>query len=151
MPETQEATLTINVEEARDITAGLRGANSFFGSVARTPQEVFARVNELKDQLKEKKNELKDCWLQNPDYERVEKEIEMLHEKRLALRQEINAMYPELIETIDVLKLELKSEKELFTDMMVAKTMKGESIELRDQYEQPCLPFFNVKMVAVKK
>lgn len=116
----------------------------------RDPQSTFARINELKDQLKEKRAELKDCWLQSPDYQRVEQEIEALREKRLVLRQEINAMYPELVETIDVLKTDLKSEKEIFSDMMVAKAMKGEAIELRDQYEQPCLPFFNVKMVPVK-
>jgi len=116
-------------------------------SPRREPQEIFARINELKLELREKKRMLKEIYLQSPDYARAEEELTKHREKRKALQEAINLSEPQLIDSIDKLKVDLTSEKDIFNELMVVKVAKGERVELVDRFMQPCFPLFSVKMV----
>lgn len=114
----------------------------------RTAQEVFIKINELKKELREKRTELKEYFLTDSRYAQTEEELSRQKEKKLQLTEELKAAYPDLTGKIDQIKLDLESEKELFSDMILTQVMKGEKVELKDQYEQLCFPIFSVKMKA---
>lgn len=114
----------------------------------RTAQDVFIRIGELKKELREKRTELKEYFKTDSRYAQTEDELKRQQEKKRQLTEELKAAYPDLTGKIDQLKLDLESEKELFSDMVLSQVMKGEKVEIKDQYKQLCFPIFSVRMKA---
>lgn len=116
----------------------------------RTAQEVFSRLNEIKKELREQRDELKERFFADSRYAENEEYLRKGKDKKKQLADELKAVHPDLVDKIEQLREDLKSEKEIFTDMMVTQMLKGESTELKDQHEQLCFPIFSVKMQPEK-
>lgn len=114
----------------------------------QAPQEVFDQLRKTRKELGEKKKELKSMYLENEEYKKIEGEMIALRRKRRNITINIDALHPDLIHKIEDLGVELKDQKQLFDDLMLTKYVEGQegATELQDDYKQPCLPVFKVKM-----
>lgn len=136
--------VVITREDARNFSAA-------FGRVAeavapRTAQEIFLDLGKKRKELKELREQLVGHYRTDSRYAQNEELVRQIKEKQKGIIEELKPGIPDLVEKIDLLKTDIASDKQMFSDMVLTKIMKGESVELKDQYEQPCFPMFSVQM-----
>lgn len=117
--------------------------------MTQAPQEVFDHLRKIRKELGEKKKELKNAYLENEAYKHVEGEMQTLRRRRKNITIDIDALHPDLTKKIEDLSIEYKDQKQLFDDLMLTKYVEGQegATELQDDFKQPCLPVFQVKVV----
>lgn len=111
-------------------------------------QVIYNRILELKKKKRELTAILKDQYAQSPEYLELNEKIQALREKRKQVTQAIDSHNSDTVNKLDDLKIDLASEKELFNDVMLNTLVKGETVELQNEYQQAMLPIFSVSLRA---
>lgn len=108
-------------------------------------QTIYDRIQDTKKKIKKKKKELKEIYLKDPEYARVVEQLRPILEKRKQEKVRIDEANFELVMKIKDLQIDLDSDRELLNDIVLSKVMKGEKVEIIDEYKQPQLPIFTIK------
>lgn len=108
-------------------------------------QEVFDRISQLKKEQKNAKGAYKDALDNSDNYRKMTEELKTLKEKKkqteTLIQRELGAQF----QKIEDLKLEMESNKEMLSDIALTTVMKGETVEVKDEYGNVYEPVWSVK------
>jgi uncharacterized coiled-coil DUF342 family protein len=107
-------------------------------------QEVFNHIREMKKEQKDLRDMYKDALVQADEYEEVVEEIAKLREKKQQIEARIQAELGRAWEKFDDLKREVETEKEMLNDIALTTLMKGETVEVKDEFDNPYEPTWKV-------
>jgi hypothetical protein len=62
----------------------------------------------------------------------------------MSLESQIKADFQSEISKLEAIKQDIDTDKQLLTDMALTKLMKGETVEIKDEYENTYEPIFSV-------
>ncbi len=108
-------------------------------------QESFDRINQLKKEQKNAKATYKDALENSDNHRKISEEMKSLREKKKQIETIIQKDLGDMYRKIEDLDLELKGQKEMIGDIAISSLMKGETVEVRDEYGNFYEPVWSVK------
>lgn len=112
-------------------------------------QDVFNRMQDTKSEIKDLRGVIKDALDNSHEYQMILDEISVLKEKKKDIELEIRDDYSSECIKLDELNLDLKTDKELLSDIALNMVAKGEMINITDGYGKPFEPKFSVKLTKI--
>jgi hypothetical protein len=112
-------------------------------------QEVFIRIQENKKKLKDLKSTYKDALDTAPGYKEVVDQLKVLREKKKHIENQVKENFSAEFTKIDDITIDIQSDQEMMSDIALTTVMKGETVSVKDQYEQEFEPTFAVKFKKV--
>lgn len=110
-------------------------------------QLVFNEVDEKRNKLAILKRSLKDQLESLADYQSITDELEVLNQKKKQLIANVMSDNKKEVEEIDKLTLDLKSQKQLISDVALKDYLAGKKIEIVKPDGAIMEPVFSVKFV----
>lgn len=107
-------------------------------------QEVFNKIRDMKKEQKDLKDMYKDALVQADEYEEIVEKIKELREKKKAIEARIQVQLGRSYEKLEDLKLEVDSHKEMLNDIALTTLMKGETVAVKDEFENEYEPIWKV-------
>lgn len=107
-------------------------------------QEIFNHIRDMKKEQKDLKDMYKDALVQADEYEEIIEEIKTLREKKKQIETRVQQQLGRAWEKLDDLKREVESEKEMMNDIAITTLMKGETVEVKDEFDNPYEPIWKV-------
>lgn len=107
-------------------------------------QEVFNHIREMKKEQKDLRDMYKDALLQADEYEEIVEEIKALREKKQAIEARIQAQLGRAYEKLEDLKHDVETEKEMMNDIALSTLMKGETVVVKDEWDNEYEPNWKV-------
>jgi len=107
-------------------------------------QEIFIKMREMKKEQKDLKEMYNDALAQTDEYEGIVEQMKQLREKKKQIETRIQGQMGKAWEKLNDIKLEMETQKEMMTDIAMTTLMKGEKVEVKDEYENPYEPIFKV-------
>lgn len=108
-------------------------------------QEVFNHIREIKKEQKDLKDMYKDALAQADEYDEIVEEMKTLREKKKQIEARIQREMGRAYEKLEDLKNEIETDKVMLNDIALSTLMKGETVEVQDEYDNKYEPEFNVK------
>lgn len=108
-------------------------------------QAIFNRMQVAKKKQKDIKSAYSDALKQNAEYQELLEKIKALQVRRKQIEVSVKQDFSSEFTKLDDLKIDINSDQELLTDAAVTKMMKGETVEVKDEYDQTYQPVFSVK------
>jgi hypothetical protein len=112
-------------------------------------QEIFSRVREAKKKMKDLKEAYKDALETSQAYQETNESLKTLREKKKQIERVTKEQFSGELTQIDDLKIDIASDMELLSDIALTKFMKGEEIEITDEYDNSYEPVFRVNFKKV--
>ena len=107
-------------------------------------QEVFNEFQGAKKEMKEIRKEFKDVLAQDAEYQELIEKINVLREQKkqfeLSAQRDLGLRW----EKMEELKGESKSLQEMMSDISLSTLMDGETVEVRDEYDNLYEPAYTV-------
>jgi predicted nuclease with TOPRIM domain len=107
-------------------------------------QEVFNHIREMKKEQKDLRDMYKDALLQADEYEEIVEQIKVLREKKQAIEARIQVQLGRAYEKLEDLKHEVDTEKEMMNDIALSTLMKGETVLVKDEWDNEYEPSWKV-------
>ncbi len=107
-------------------------------------QEIFKRTQELKKKQKDLKSAYNDALKTSLEYQEITEKTKALKERKKQIEITIKDQFASELTKLEDLKIDLASDAEMMTDMAVSMLMKGETIEVKDEYDNAYEPVFKV-------
>lgn len=107
-------------------------------------QEVFNRIREIKKEQKDLKDMYKDALAQADEYDEITEEIKTLREKKKQIEARIQREMGRAYEKLDDLKRDVETEKEMLNDIALSTLMKGETVVVKDEWDNEYEPSWKV-------
>lgn len=108
-------------------------------------QDSFDRINQLKKEQKNAKGAYKDALENSDNHRKISEEMKSLREKKKQIETIIQKELGDMYQKIEDLDLELKGQKEMIGDIAISSLMKGETVEVKDEYGNFYEPVWSVK------
>lgn len=110
-----------------------------------TLQEIFVRINENKKKQKDIRTAFKDALATSLEYKEITEKMKTLREKKKQIENTTKQQFSEELTKLEDYAIDLASDMELLSDAALTKFIKGEPIEITDEYENRYEPVFTVK------
>ena len=107
-------------------------------------QEVFNHIREMKKEQKDLRDMYKDALVQADEYEEIVEKIATLREKKKEIELRIQSQLGRAYEKLEDLKREVEMEKEMMNDIALSTLMKGETVLVKDEYDNEYEPNWKV-------
>jgi hypothetical protein len=107
-------------------------------------QSVFDRIKGKKQKRKDLQALYKEALGNSKTYQELLEDMDRLKDKKLRVEAAIRAEFVNEFAQIDRLKGDLQSDEQLLNDMVLSEFMKGETIEIMDEYNNKYEPVFKV-------
>jgi predicted phage-related endonuclease len=107
-------------------------------------QEVFIKIREMKKEQKDLRDMYKDAIAQADKYEEIVEEIKVLREKKKEIETRIQSELGRAWEKFEDLKVEMDAQKEMLSDIALTTLMKGETVVVKDEFENAYEPNWKV-------
>ena len=117
--------------------------------MAANLQEVYNRINETKKKIKDIRGAYKDALAGTGSYQEIKEKIQALQMKKKQIEAGVKEGFSSELDKLDELNLDLKSDNMLLTDAAMSRLMKGETVELVDEYDNRYEPEFSVRFKKV--
>src|SRR3989339_323772 len=104
-------------------------------------QEIFNRMLESKKEQREIKKMYRDALSTSKVYQDVLEELKVLKDRKKKIKDNFRSEFDKL----DTLKTDIESDKMLISDVAINQLVKGEMVEITDQYENKYEPIFSVR------
>lgn len=111
----------------------------------QNPQELFSRMEKTRTRIKELRSILKDALAATPEYNEVGEKVKALRERRKQIENTIKENCSKEMTELEDLKVDLDSDSELMNDLTLSRLLKGEAVEITDQYQNQYEPVFSVR------
>lgn len=108
-------------------------------------QEIFSRINETKKKQKDLRTAYKDALDTSLEYKEINDKLKTLREKKKQIEGSIKQQFSSELTKLDDYAIDLASDAELLSDAALTTLMKGETVQVTDEYENKYEPSFNVK------
>jgi DNA-binding protein H-NS len=108
-------------------------------------QEVFDRIQGANKKRRDLVSMYKEALHANKEYEDLNEKIATLRAKKKQIENATIEDFGKEFEQIESLKVDTKSDAELLTDIAMTQYTKGETVELKDEYENTYEPKFSVR------
>lgn len=109
--------------------------------------DVFNRLEDKKKQLKDRKQRVKDDLANNSRYVEIEEQIAELKRERKQIEMETITMADK--EEMEAMKVDIRTDKELLSDMALNEYVGGHKVEVVDEFRRPHEPVFSAKFKKV--
>jgi len=110
-------------------------------------QLVFTEADKKRNKLRELKAMLKEQLEGKQEYQEIKESAEALKAKKKIIVAAINEENKTELEEIDKLMIDLKSQKQLISDVAIKDYIAGKEIKVTDVYGNILEPVFSVKFV----
>lgn len=107
-------------------------------------QQTFSKIREIKKEQKNLREMYKDALAQADKYEEIVEEIKVLREKKKIIEEKIQVGLGRSWEKLEDLKIEMETEKEMLSDIALSTLMKGETVAVKDEFENAYEPVWKV-------
>lgn len=108
-------------------------------------QEIFNRMQDLTKKQKDIKSAFRDALKQSTEYQEIDQKMQALRIRKKQIEGAIKADFSGELTKLDDIKIDMESDRELLTDAAVTQMMKGETVEVTDEYNNKYSPVFTVK------
>lgn len=112
-------------------------------------QEVFIRIQENKKKLKDLKTTFKDALDSATGYKDVVDQLKTLREKKKQIENLVRENFSSEFIKMEDIQIDIQSDQEMISDIALTTVMKGETVSVKDEYEQEFEPIFSVKFKKV--
>lgn len=112
-------------------------------------QDIFNKIQETKKTQKDIKATYRDALSNSQEYQQVLEKIKALKEQKKSIEDAIKSDFSSEFDKLDSLKLDLESNNTLLSDLALNEVVKGEMIEITDQYSNKYEPIFSVKFKKI--
>lgn len=110
-----------------------------------TIQDIFNRIEESKEKLKESKLMIKEALEQTPEHKELCDKIKILKSRKKVIELGVKKDFAHEIEQMEDLKIDIEADKELLADASITALMKGQTVEVEDKYKNKYEPLWGVK------
>jgi hypothetical protein len=107
-------------------------------------QETFNQIQEAKKEQKEISRIYKDSLENNTAYQQIIEDLKTLKEKKKSIEEDAQAELGRQYVRLEELKQNIKSSKEMLSDIAITSLMDGKKIEVKDEYNNLYEPRYNV-------
>ncbi|MFA6410460.1 MAG: hypothetical protein WCW26_02690 [Candidatus Buchananbacteria bacterium] len=108
-------------------------------------QEVFNKVQDTKRKQRELKRSYRDSLEGSEQYQNIIDQINILKEKKKAIEETFKKEFPQL----ERLKNDIESDNEILSDLTINCMIKGEPVEIMDEYNNQYQPILNVRFKKI--
>lgn len=108
-------------------------------------KENLLKLEELQRQVASTKAYIKDQLLNDPEYNRIQKDIEDLSAKKKKIINRVNSENKTEIENIEKLSGEIKMEKQVISDLALSALIRKEDTTVTDRTGMILAPVISVK------
>ncbi len=108
-------------------------------------QEIFNRMQEVKKQQKDIRSAYKEALEVSPEYKELNDKIKTLRERKKQIENTTKESFSGEFVKLDDFKIDLESDNVLLSDIALTKLMKGETVQVTDEYNNSYEPQFTVK------
>ncbi len=108
-------------------------------------QEIYNRIAENKKKQKEIRTAYKEALAGSAEYQELMEKKKTLSVKIKQIEASYKQEFNSELTKIDDLKIDLASDLELLNDAALTQLMKGETVEITDEYDNKYEPVFSVK------
>jgi len=110
-------------------------------------EEVYTRLREKKKQRAEIARMFKDELENEPRYKEIVDQMKALRDEKKSIENAAYARASRDAEKLDLLKLDIKSDQEMLSDIAINMYTEGKSVEVVDEYNTRWVPNFSVRFV----
>lgn len=108
-------------------------------------KENLLKLEELQRQVASIKAMIRDQVLNDPEYNRIQKDIEDLNSKKKKIISRINSENKADIETIEKISGEIKMERQVISDLALSALIRKEDTRVTDKNGMILAPVISVK------
>ncbi|MDA1334492.1 MAG: hypothetical protein O2794_00550 [bacterium] len=111
----------------------------------KSAQEIFDRMQEVKVEQRELRRAYKDTLDNMTDYRELVDQYNKARDKKLSIEHKVKQDSANEFAKLETMKMNLKSDQEMLSDIALTTMMKGEQVEITDQHQNEYEPVFSVK------
>lgn len=108
-------------------------------------QEIFDRVKEFKAKQKLIRDAYKNELSHHSEYQEVKEDLEKIRIQKKEIEKIIKDSMRKDFEQLEDLKLDIETDNEMISDLAFNKLMKGETVEIVDEFGNKYDPVIIVK------
>ncbi len=108
-------------------------------------QEVFLRIQENKKKLKDLKSSYKEALESAVGYKDVVDQLKTLREKKKQIETMVKQDFSNEFTQMEDLQIDIQSDQEVLSDIALSQVMQGQTVSVKDEYENDYEPIFAVK------
>ncbi|MSU75423.1 MAG: hypothetical protein EXS55_02840 [Candidatus Magasanikbacteria bacterium] len=108
-------------------------------------QEIFNHITEIKKKQKDIRSAYQDALATSLEYQEIAEKTKTLREKKKQIEASTKQQFAAEFTKLDDYAIDLASDQELLSDAALSKLMKGETVEVTDEYNATYQPVFTVK------
>lgn len=116
-------------------------------------QALFRRTQEIAGEMRSIRKEYKDTLAHDAEYEKLVEEMKTMRDQKKLIETHAQESMGSRYQKFEELRDELADTKQMISDIAMTTLMKGESIEISDEYDTLYEPQFSVtfKKTGAKK
>lgn len=108
-------------------------------------QEIFNRIQATKKKQKDIKNLYREALKNSQEYQELSEKLKSWREKKKQLEAGVKSQFTSEFTQLDAYEADIAADMQLLTDAAVTQMMKGERVEVQDEYNNVYDPIFIVK------
>lgn len=108
-------------------------------------QEIFTKIKEKQKEQKIIKQIYRDVLANSLEYQNILEELESLKNKKKKLEETLRNDLKTEMDQLYSIKIDIESEKEILNQATLTKLLKGEPLEIIDEYNNKYEPVFSVR------
>ncbi len=108
-------------------------------------QQIFNNIQEIKKKQKDIKSAYRDALNASEEYKSLTDKAKENRAKRKQIEESVKQDFSGEFQKLDDFKIDLESEMTMLSDAAMTKLMKGETVEVTDEYNNNYEPLFTVK------
>lgn len=112
-------------------------------------QEVFNRIQESKKKQKKIKAACKDALDNSTEYQKAIEDYNDSRDAKKQIKNKIESEFKSEFDKLDKIKNDIDSDNILLSDMAVNCMIKGEPMEISDDYQNKYEPLISVKFKKI--
>ena len=113
-------------------------------------QEIFDRVKEFKAKQKLIRDAYKSELSHHSEYQEIKDDLEKIKIQKKEIETSIKTAMIKDFEKLEDLKLDIEADNEMISDLAFNKLMKGEKVEISDEFGNKYDPVIVVKFQKAK-
>lgn len=111
----------------------------------KSVQEIFNHLLEIKREQKEYATAYKNALDNTGNYTEIIEQLKKLREKKKQIEISVKNQLGKAYEKLEELKSDMQSEKEMLSDVAITTLMGGETVQVKDEYDNLYEPVWSVK------
>lgn len=108
-------------------------------------QTIFNHIQEIKKEQKKIRSTYREALAGSSEYQETTEKLKTLRERRKQIENSIKQDFNSEWTKLEDYAIDLESEATLLSDAALTKLMKGETVQVADEYNNNYEPVFSVK------